>query len=124
MWFEHEPIGNLSNVEFVHLKCDSNLLENDDVQLTIVEVQIQQCKPHNMTSICWGFFIINDNLLIDFENPQMLWCTIYQFKQVAGNILNRPNYILKKWFINYNKTNNITPMKTHIDYAYPCLTTK
>ncbi len=56
MWFEHEPIGNLSNVEFVHLECDSNLLENDDVQLTIVEIQVQQCKLHNMTSICWGFF--------------------------------------------------------------------
>jgi hypothetical protein len=56
LWFEHEPIGNLSNVEFVHLKCDYNLLENDDIQLTIVEVQVQQCKPHNMTSICWGFF--------------------------------------------------------------------
>jgi hypothetical protein len=114
----------LSNVEFVHLECDSNLLENDNVQLTIVEVQVQQCKPHNMTSICWGFFIINDNLLIDFENPQMLWCTIYQFKQVVGYILKQPNYILKKWFIKYNKTNNITFMKTHIDYAHPCLTTK
>ncbi len=124
MWFEHEPISNLSNVEFVHLECDSNLLENDNVQLTIVEVQVQQCKPHNMTSICWGFFVINDNLLIDFENPQMLWCTIYQFKQVVGYILKRPNYILKKWFIKYNKTNNITFMKTHIDYAHPCLTTK
>jgi len=124
LWFEHEPIGNLSNVEFVHLECDSNLLENDDVQLTIVEVQVQQCKPHNMTSIFWGFFVINDNLLIDFENPQMLWCTIYQFKQVVGYILKQPNYILKKWFIKYNKINNITLMKTRIDYAHPCLTTK
>jgi hypothetical protein len=114
----------LLDVEFVHLECDSNLLENDDVQLTIVEVQVQQCIPHNMTSICWGFFVINDNLLIDFENPQMLLCTIYQSKQIVGNILNQLNCILKKWFIKYNKKNNINPMKTHIDYAHPYLTTK
>ncbi len=68
--------------------------------------------------------MINDNLLVDLENQQMLQCIIYQFKHVVGNTLNQLSFILRKGLIKYNKTNGITPMKTHIDYAHPCLVVK
>jgi hypothetical protein len=64
--------------------------------------------------------VTNDNLPIDLENQQI----IYQFKQVIGSILNQFSYILRKGLIKYNKTNGITLMKTHIDYAHPCLVAK
>ncbi len=67
-----------------------------------------------------GFFVTNDNLSIDLENQQI----IYQFKQVIGNILNQLSSILRKGFIQYNKTNDITSMKTHIDCAHPWLVAK
>jgi hypothetical protein len=32
-----------------------------------VEIQLVAWKPHNRTLICWGFFVVNDNLLVDVE---------------------------------------------------------
>jgi hypothetical protein len=43
--------------------------------------------------------------------------------QEVGNILNQ-SFVLRKGLIKYNKTNNITPMKTHIDVAHARLVAK
>jgi hypothetical protein len=43
--------------------------------------------------------------------------------QEVGNILNQ-SFVLYKRFIKYNKMNNITSMKMHIDVAHVCLIAK
>ncbi len=84
----------------------------------IMEIQVLLWKPHNNTSICLSFFVVNDNLPINIENPQMLWCIVYIFQHAYGNILNQSNSIIRKGLIKYSKTNGITIMKTHIDNVH------
>jgi hypothetical protein len=78
-----------------------------------------------MNSICWGLFAINDNSLVDFKNPHMLHCIICRPTpcQEVGNII-KQSFVLCKGFIKYNKTNDITSMKTHIDVAHAHLVAK
>ncbi len=44
--------------------------------LTTIQVQVIAWKPHNQTSQCWGFYVVNGNLLVDLEKSQMLKCII------------------------------------------------
>jgi hypothetical protein len=57
---------------------------------------------------------VNDDLHVDFENLQMLWCIVYKSKKVASNFLSQNVIRLK-----FNKTNGITRMKIHVDFAHP-----
>jgi hypothetical protein len=72
-----------------------------------------------------GFFAINDNFLVDLKNPQMLCCIICRPTpcQKTSNI-SKHCFVLCKGLIKYNTTNNITPMKTHIDGAHVHLVAK
>lgn len=63
----------VSDVGSVHMQTN-NLLVVEVLKVTIIEMQVVLWIPHNQMSICWGFFIINDNLHVDFENSQMLQC--------------------------------------------------
>ncbi len=42
---------------------------NGELHLVPIAAQVQKWKPNNMNSICWGFFAINDNSLVDLKNP-------------------------------------------------------
>jgi hypothetical protein len=53
----------------------------------VIQVEVVTWRPHSGSSICWGFFVANDNLLMDIENPQMLQCIIYRTKQICANDL-------------------------------------
>jgi hypothetical protein len=73
-------IGSLSNVESVHTQCGNYLSNNDNIQLGTIKIQAWQWKPiHNITSICWGFFNIDDNLSTNLQNSQMLRCIIHSY---------------------------------------------
>jgi hypothetical protein len=63
--------------------------------------------------ICWGFFVINNGLLVDLVKPQMLWCIIYRFEQVSSDVLVQ-RYLL-------HKVNGITLMTTHVQTTHPRL---
>ncbi len=55
----------------------------------------------------------------------MLCWIIYRLTpQEIGNTLNHLSYVLHKGLIKYNNTNDITPMKTHIDVAHVRLLAK
>ncbi len=82
------------------------------------EIQVLLWKLHNNTSICLSFFVVNDNLPTNIENPQMLRCIVYIFQHASSNILNQSNSIIRKGLIQYSKTNGITIMKTHIDNVH------
>ncbi len=95
------------------------------VQLTVVKAQATLWKPHHYSSICYGFFVVNDNLDVDIMNPQMLRCIIYRFEQANENVLTKSCYILNKGFIKYNKYNGVIPTETQIECVHPkLLTTK
>jgi hypothetical protein len=53
----------------------------------------------------------------------MLKCIIYKSQQGVGNVLNQ-SYVFRKGFIKYNKANDVTPMKTHVDFVHPQLVEK
>jgi hypothetical protein len=93
------------------------------VQLVTIKVQVAFWKPHHHSSICWGFFVVNDNLHVDIVNPQMLRCIICRSKQANDNVLIKSCSIIRKRLIKYNKCNGVTPMKTHIDCVHPKLLT-
>jgi hypothetical protein len=56
-------------------------LSNDDISRFVVgEVQVVAKKLHSHSSICWGFFVINDGLPMDLVKPQVLHCKTYRSK--------------------------------------------
>jgi hypothetical protein len=91
------------------------------VQLVAIKAQVALWKPRHHSSICWVFFVVNDNLLVDIVNPQMLICIICRSEQANDNVLIKSCYIIRKGLIKYNKCNGVTPMKTHIDCVHPKL---
>ncbi len=88
----------------------------------ITEAQAQKWKAHNMNSIGWGLFVVNNNLYVDLVNTQMLRCIIYKSQQIVGNILNQS--FIPKGFIKCSNANGVTPMKTHVDFAHSCSVAK
>jgi hypothetical protein len=52
---------------------------------------------------------MNDDLLVDFENLQMLQCIVYRSEKAIGIFLSQ-SFILKMELIKYNKINGITPI--------------
>jgi hypothetical protein len=63
---------------------------------------------------------VNDDLLMDLENPQMLLCIICRLGKTSSTILSQ-SFVFRKGLIKYNKINGITPMKIHIDTMHPRL---
>jgi hypothetical protein len=43
----------LLNVENVHLQCDNDLVDDDELHLAAIVIQIHKWKPNNKNSICW-----------------------------------------------------------------------
>ncbi len=39
-------------------------------------VQRKFQKLHGLTTLCWGFYCVNDNGEIDFENAQIMRCVL------------------------------------------------
>jgi hypothetical protein len=68
---DHVPFSFISNVESVHLQAP-NISNVDVSQLVVVETQDVSWRPHNHLFICWWYFIVNDDLLVDLVKPQML----------------------------------------------------
>ncbi len=66
--------SSFSNVENVHLEFGNVTLLNvvDVSQLTIIKTQAMVRKLHNYMSICWGFFVMNNGLLVNLVNLQNL----------------------------------------------------
>jgi hypothetical protein len=69
------PNTSSSDMESVCLETALSL-ENDVLPLVTIEGQVIFYKPHHRNSICWGLFVVNDDLHVDFENPQMLRCIV------------------------------------------------
>jgi len=71
-------------MESVHLETTLSL-ENEVLQLVTIEGQVIFEKPQHQISISWRFFVVNDDLHVDLENPQMLKCIVYISKKMVSN---------------------------------------
>ncbi len=45
-------VVDILDVGSIHLQCDNDLLENDELHFVVVKIQTQKWKTHNV----WGFF--------------------------------------------------------------------
>jgi len=84
-------INNLLNVEFVHLKFGNNLLENDDVQLTLKNFKFNNGNHISRHQFVGASSISMTTCLFFFSIPKYYWSN-----QTISNILNQPNSIKKK----------------------------
>ncbi len=104
------PFSSISDVESVHLQVP-NISDVDVSQLVAIGARVVSLKPHIHLSICWGFFFINDGLLVDLVKPQVLWCIICKYEQTFNDdLVQRSKF--RKALIKYSKVNDITPMTT------------
>jgi hypothetical protein len=60
-------VGNLLDVESMYFEL-GNVVTLEVVQLVIIKTQVTLWKPHHCNFICWGSFVVNDNLLINIVN--------------------------------------------------------
>jgi hypothetical protein len=51
--------------------------------------------------ICWGFFVVDDGLLVDSVKPQMLQCIICKSEQASNDVLAQI-FAICKHLIKYN----------------------
>ncbi len=63
---------SFSNIENVHLQTGNNVPNSNVLQLETIKAQAIAWRPHGRIFIYWGFFVVNDNHLVDLENLQML----------------------------------------------------
>jgi len=76
--------GNI--FDFESTKID-NVVAIKIMQLATIKIQATLWKPHHHSPICWGFFVVNDNLPIDIVNPWMLKYIIYRYEKTSENVL-------------------------------------
>jgi hypothetical protein len=69
------PNTSFPNMENVRLETIISL-ENEVLYFVIIKVQVIFWKPHHQNSICWGLFVVNDDLHVDLQNLQMLQCIL------------------------------------------------
>jgi len=105
------------NMGSVHLEL-GNLLENEVSQLATIQTQFVFWKSQNRSSICWCFFVVNDDFLMDLEHSQMLQYIICNLKIIIINVLAHI-FVLNKKLIKYNKINKIILTKIHVDNVDP-----
>jgi len=92
----------------------------DASKLAHVEAKAMAWKPHSHLSICWGFFVVDDGLIMDLVKLQMLQCIICRCKQTSNDVLAQI-FTFCKHLIKYNNVNGITPMTIHVQIAHPRL---
>jgi hypothetical protein len=52
------------------------------INLKKLHVQRKFWKPHRRTFLCWGFYYVNNNVAIDFENAQIICCILCHKKSI------------------------------------------
>jgi hypothetical protein len=67
-------------------------------------------KPHGRNAICWAFYEVNDNKLVDGKVSQIMQCFLCYKILVPFN----PKTKLRKGLISSYKMNGITTLKKHV----------
>jgi hypothetical protein len=48
-------------------------------------LQREKWRGHDRNALCWSFFIVNDNNIVDGNKSQIMRCVIYQVNFVSYN---------------------------------------
>ncbi len=75
------------------------------MNLKRLHVQRKFWKPHGRTTLCWGFYCVNDNGEIDHENAQIMCCVVCHKNPI---IATNPRTQARKGLNFYYKMNEIT----------------
>jgi hypothetical protein len=77
------------------------------INLKKLHIQRNFWKPHRRTFLCWGFYYVNNNVAIDFENAQIMCCKLCHKK----SIIKKKSKNTRKKMINFllqKKWNNFS----------------
>jgi hypothetical protein len=78
-------------------------------------------RRHNINSLCWAFYFVNDGKKIEVASHQVIRCIL-----CYDNVINIPNPKIKerKGSIIYYKTYGITALKKHVDANHSIIVKK
>jgi len=85
-----------------------------------LHLQREKWKGHDRNAMCWSFFIVNDNNIIDGSKPQIMRCMICHVCFVLCN----PRTKERRGIVTYSKKNGITTLKKHVDVDHVILAKK
>jgi hypothetical protein len=74
----------------------------------------------SINALCWSFYYVNDNKLVDFKCHQLMRCIIYYASLI---LITNAKIEASKGLIFYNNENGIIILKTHV-YAHHCMIVK
>jgi hypothetical protein len=75
-------------------------------------VQRKIWRGHNMNSLCWAIYCVNDGKKVEIGSHQIMRCIM-----CYDNVVNIPNWKTKerRGLITYYKTYGITTLKKHVN---------
>jgi len=71
----------------------------------------EKWKMHDRNALCWSFYIVNDNNIVDGSKFQNMRCMICHVNFVPFN----PRTKKRRGFITYSKKIGIIALKKHVD---------
>jgi hypothetical protein len=74
-------------------------------------------EGHNRNALCWSFYIVNDNNIIDGSKLQIMRCMIC----CVNFVLYNPRTKGRRRIITYSKRNGIIAIKKHVDVDHVVL---
>jgi hypothetical protein len=71
--------------------------------------QREKWKGHDRNALCWAFYIVNDNNIVDGSKPQIMKCIVCHVNFVPFNPRTKERrgiitYYKKKWHNSFEKT--------------------
>jgi hypothetical protein len=73
-----------------------------------------------INALCWSFYYVNDNKLVDFKCSQLMRCIIYYASSI---LITNAKIETIKGLILYNNENGIIVLTTH-NYVDHCMIVK
>jgi hypothetical protein len=80
-------------------------------------LQREKWRGHNRNALCWSFYIVNDNNIIDGSKLQIMRCMIC----CVNFVLYNPRTKERRRIITYSKRNGIIAIKKHVDVDHVVL---
>jgi formate-dependent nitrite reductase cytochrome c552 subunit len=74
-------------------------------------LQREKWRGHDRNALCWSFFIVNNNNIVDGSKPQIMRCMNCHVNFVSYSLRTKE----RKGTITYFMKNGITTLKKHVD---------
>jgi hypothetical protein len=83
-------------------------------------LQREKWRGHDRNALCWSFFIVNDNNIVNGSKPQIMRCMICHVNFVFYNLRTKE----RRGIITYFMKNGIITLKKHVDANHVVLIKK